>query len=114
MQPLRSQSWMKLSRRMKKLEGDLTGRNGRGPIDVELQNLESAGTWQVVERPEGVNVVDSKWVFQLKKDAKGNIVKWKARLVARGFTQVQGVDYFETFAPVARLASIRFILAIAA
>ena len=81
---------------------------------MELQNLKSAGTWEVVERPEGVNVVDSKWVFCLKKNEKGEIVKWKARLVARGFTQVQGVDYFETFAPMARLASIRLILAIAA
>jgi hypothetical protein len=83
-------------------------------IDVELRNLEAAGTWEVVERPGGVNVVDSKWVFRLKKDAEGNIVKWKARLVARGFTQIYGVDYFETFAPVARLASVRFILAVAA
>ena len=83
-------------------------------IDVELQNLQSAGTWDIIERPSNVNVVDSKWVFRLKKDAEGRVIKWKARLVARGFTQVQGVDYFETFAPVARLASIRFILAIAA
>ena len=50
--------------------------------------------------------MDSKWVFCLKKDAEGKVVKWKAQLVARGFTQVHGVDYFETFAPVARLASI--------
>ena len=83
-------------------------------IDVELQNLKEAGTWDVVERPSGVNIVDSKWVFRLKKDAEGKIVKWKARLVARGFTQVQGVDYFETFAPVARLAFIQLILAVAA
>jgi hypothetical protein len=83
-------------------------------IDVELENLKAAGTWEVVERPENTNVVDSKWVFRLKKDAEGRVLKWKARLVARGFTQVYGVDYFETFAPVARLASIRTILAIAA
>jgi hypothetical protein len=83
-------------------------------IDVELRNLEQAGTWEVVERPGGVNIVDSKWVFRLKKNAKGEVIKWKARLVARGFTQVYGVDYFETFAPVARLASVRSILAIAA
>jgi len=83
-------------------------------VDVELENLKAAGTWGVVERPENTNIVDSKWVFRLKKDAEGRIVKWKARLVARGFTQVYGVDYFETFAPVARLASIRTILAIAA
>ena len=82
-------------------------------INVELKNLKAAGTWDVVERPENTNVVDSKWVFRLKKDAEGRVVKWKARLVARGFTQVYGVNYFETFAPVARLASIRTILAIA-
>ena len=78
----------------------------RKAIDVELENLKTAGTWEVVERPEGTNVVDSKWVFCLKKDAEGRVVKWKARLVARGFTQIYGVDYFETFVPVARLASI--------
>ena len=83
-------------------------------IEVELQNLKEASTWDVVERPEGINVVDSKWVFRLKKNAKGEVVKWKARLAARGFTQVQGVDYFEKFAPVARLASIQLILAVTA
>ena len=51
-------------------------------IDMELQNLKSASTWEVVEGPEGVNVVDSKWVFRLKKNEKGEIIKWKARLVA--------------------------------
>jgi hypothetical protein len=83
-------------------------------IQVELDNLKAAGTWELVERPRDTNVVDSKWVFRVKKDADGNISKWKARLVARGFMQVYGVDYFETFAPVAKLASIRSILAIAA
>ena len=83
-------------------------------IDVELQNLQLAGTWDVIERPSNVNMVDSKWVFHLKKDAEGRVIKWKAWLVARGFTQVHGVDYFETFAPVARLAFICFILVIAA
>ena len=54
----------------------------RKAIDVELENLKTAGTWDVVERPKGTNVVDSKWVFRLKKDAEGRVVKWKARLVA--------------------------------
>jgi len=83
-------------------------------IRVELDNLKAAGTWEIVERLRDTNVVDSKWVFHVKKDADGNISKWKAQLVARGFTQVYGVDYFETFAPVAKLASIHTILAIVA
>ena len=62
----------------------------------------------------GVNIVGSKWVFRAKKDAAGNVIRYKARLVAQGFSQVPGVDYFDTFAPVARLASIRTVLAFAA
>jgi hypothetical protein len=75
-------------------------------IQVGLDALRTAGTWELVERPPNTNVVDSKWVFRVKKDTDGNISKGKAQLVARGFTQVYGVDYFETFAPVAKLASI--------
>ena len=83
-------------------------------IEEELATLKAAGTWEVVDAPEGVNIVGSKWVFRAKKDAAGNIVRYKARLVAQGFSQVPGVDYFDTFAPVARLASIRTVLAFAA
>ncbi|KAJ3481936.1 hypothetical protein NLJ89_g12173 [Agrocybe chaxingu] len=59
------------------------------------------------------NVVDCKWVLRVKKNADGEIEKRKARLVARGFTQIYGLDYYETYAPVARLASFRLILALA-
>ena len=82
-------------------------------IQTELGALEKAGTWRVVERPKDRNVVNCKWVFRMKKNSNGQIEKYKARLVAKGFTQVEGVDYFETFAPVAKLASIWSILAIA-
>jgi hypothetical protein len=58
--------------------------------------------------------VDSKWVFELKRDPDGNIARYKARLMARGFTQEHGVDYHETFAPIVRVISIRVVLALAA
>ena len=61
-----------------------------------------------------MNVVGSKWVFRAKKDASGNVVRFKAKLVAQGFSQVPGVDYFDTYAHVTRLASIRTVLAFAA
>ena len=83
-------------------------------IQKELDALQKADTWDVVERPSDKNIVGSKWVFKIKKDSEGRIAKYKARLVARGFTQVYGVDYTETFAPVAKLASLRTILAMAA
>jgi hypothetical protein len=83
-------------------------------INTEITALKAAGTWQLVKRLENRNVVDCKWVLRIKKNAAGEIDKYKARLVARGFTQVHGVDYYETFSPTAKIASIRLILAIAA
>jgi hypothetical protein len=83
-------------------------------IQKELKGLESSGTWRLVKRPTDTNVVDSKWVLKIKKNAAGEVDKYKARLVARGFTQIYGVDYYETYAPVARLASFRLLMAIAA
>jgi hypothetical protein len=83
-------------------------------IQEELATLKAAGTWDLVDKPRDANVVGSKWVFSLKKDADGNIVHYKAHLVAQGFSQVPRVNYFDTFAPVAKLASVRAVLAMAA
>ena len=82
-------------------------------IRKELEGLESMGTWKIVDHPPGVLLVDSKIVLRLKLDADGVPLKHKARLVARGFTQREGVDYQETFSPVAPLGAIRAILALA-
>ncbi|KAJ1590562.1 hypothetical protein NDA11_000782 [Ustilago hordei] len=82
-------------------------------IRKELEGLEAMGTWEVVHQPPGVPLVDSKVVLRLKLDADGVPVKHKARLVARGFTQREGIDYQETFSPVAPLRAIRAILALA-
>ena len=57
--------------------------------------------WEVVLRPEGKTVVTSRWLYKVKHAADGSIEKFKARFVARGFSQVEGVDYEDTFAPVA-------------
>jgi hypothetical protein len=65
-----------------------------------------------VEKPK-VNVIRTKWVLKNKQDANGIVVRNKARLVAQGYSQVEGIDYGETYAPVARLESIRILLAYA-
>jgi len=80
----------------------------------KLTMLNNTSIWELIDPPSGANIVGSKWVFNAKKDAAGNIVCYKACLVAQGFSQVPGVDYFDTFAPVAKLVSICAILAIAA
>ena len=69
--------------------------------------------WDIVPKPEGKSVVSSKWIFKIKHAADGSIEKYKARFVARGFSQKEGIDYEETFAPVARYTSIRAIMALA-
>jgi hypothetical protein len=77
----------------------------------EYQSIMKNDVWEVVPRPEGKSVVTSKWIY--KASADNNIEKYKARFVARGFSQKEGEDYDETFAPVAKYTSIKSIIAIA-
>ena len=70
--------------------------------------------WDVVPRSERKSVVTSKWIYKIKHAADGSIEKYKARFVARGFSQKEGIDSEETFTPVARYTSIRAIMALAA
>jgi len=83
-------------------------------MQAELDNLNGKGTWTGSELPRGRVPITAKWVFKRKTNADGSIAKYKARLVARGFAQVPGVDFEDTFAPVSRLASLRILLAHAA
>jgi hypothetical protein len=69
--------------------------------------------WDIVSRLEGKSVVTSKWIYKIKHAADGSIEKYKARYVARGFSQKEGVDYEETFAPVARYTSIKAVISLA-
>ncbi|KAK0586291.1 hypothetical protein LWI29_004361 [Acer saccharum] len=79
----------------------------------EFKQFERNEVWSLVPRPKDINVIGTKWVFRNKTDESGKIVRNKAILVAQGYTQVEGVDFDETFAPVARLESIRLLLFIA-
>ena len=83
-------------------------------INAELKSLDDTRTWNVVKCPNGVNIVGNKWVFKIKRNAAGEIKKYKACLVAKGYSQVQGVDYDDTYTPIARLSSLCTILVIAA
>jgi hypothetical protein len=81
-------------------------------MQQELEQFTRNQVWELVPRPEEINVIGTKWVFKNKSDENGNVTRNKARLVAQGYTQVEGVDFDETFAPVARLESIRLLLSI--
>lgn len=80
-------------------------------MNEEMESLSKNQVWELVNSPTNANLMGNRWVYKAKKDAEGNIVRYKARLVVKG---VQGIDYTETFSPVIRYNSIKLILAIAA
>ena len=81
---------------------------------TEIDAIERNNTWKLTELPPGHKAIGLKWVFKLKKDAEGKVIKHKARLVAKGYVQQRGIDYEEVFAPVTRLETVRLLLALAA
>lgn len=80
----------------------------------ELKAIEENGTWELVPRHAGHRPIGLKWVFKVKCDEHGEIVRHKARLIAKGYVQRQRIDFEEVFAPVVRIESVRLLLAVTA
>lgn len=78
----------------------------------EINDIERNHTWELVNLPPDKKPIDVKWVFKVKRRPDGSVAKHKTRLVAKGFLQKEGIDYSEVYAPVARMESIRLVIAI--
>jgi hypothetical protein len=83
-------------------------------MQSEMDAVEKNCTWELADLPHGHSAITLNWVFKLKRDEAGAIVRHKARLVARGFVQREGIDFDDTFAPVVRMESVRLLFALAA
>ncbi|GKD92844.1 copia protein, partial [Tanacetum coccineum] len=80
-------------------------------MQEELLQFKLQEVWTLVELPTGKRSIGTKWVFRNKKDERGIVIKNKARLVTQGYTQEEGIDYDEVFAPIARIEAIKLFLA---
>jgi hypothetical protein len=82
-------------------------------MDDELDQIEKNDTWELVPRLKNKNVIDTKWIFRNKLSEDGHVTRNKSRLVCKGYAQIEGIDFEETFAPVSRMEAIHLILAYA-
>uniref|UniRef100_A0A2N9ICE2 Integrase catalytic domain-containing protein n=1 Tax=Fagus sylvatica TaxID=28930 RepID=A0A2N9ICE2_FAGSY len=86
----------------------------RNAMNEEIKAIKKNDTWELTTLPHGKKAIGVKWVYKMKKNAKGEVERYKARLVVKGYSQQQGIDCDEVFAPVARLETIRLLIALAA
>ena len=82
-------------------------------MQKDVDSIQKNNIWSYVQCPSDKNIITAKWIYKIKKDSEGRLVKLKAQVVARGFQLLEGADYFDTFAPVVRWTTIRVIIALA-
>ncbi|CAI7898410.1 unnamed protein product [Closterium sp. NIES-54] len=99
---------------VKKALASWKGKAVNATMEEEIRSLVGMGTWELVERPPGVNIMKNRWVLTTKYHIDNTVEREKARLVVKGFTQVYGADYDETYAPVSSYVTLRIFLSIVA
>jgi hypothetical protein len=88
--------------------------NWRAAMEEEMHALGENETWDLVDAPAGVKPIGCKWVYKIKYNSDGSINRYKARLVAKGYAQKHDINYDETFAPVAKMTTVRVLIVVAA
>ena len=83
-------------------------------MKTEIESLNETQTWDLVPKEKGQNIIPGRWVYKIKHDSNGNIDKFKARYVAKGFKQIEGIEYSDTFAPTNKHETFKILLALSA
>ena len=102
----------KIPNTFKEMESSADRAKWDAAVKEELESMKTNNVWKIVKKSGNVKTLKSRWIFKIKEDGVGKPIRYKARLVAKGYLQKPGLDYDETYSPVAKLSSIRIVLAV--